>query len=274
MATKAFGSNIDVEGWALTSQIPQQSGEVITTYQGNASTLQDAIAYVEDEKNEIYFDSLEPDIDEQTGVATIKLTKSANNTITKPTSTSQVRTPTVVIQGAMLSPQLHMHPTFKDMPLSGIASVNYCLSKRGQVTRGNLHGEPEITYIYARWRSYGIDTYLAPSYTMTITFYLKKASKIGDFILKPCKVWRFDTTLEEVPNDLRPTGINVPAWLAQAPNINSTRDGITVSQAFIGAEKFPNFYETEADNLVYEPPELIDKYWRDDAIENVSSGEE
>ena len=167
-----------------------------------------------------------------------------------------------------------MHPTFKDMPLSGIASVNYCLSKRGQVTTGNLHGETEITYLYARWRSYGIDTYLAPSYTMTITFYLKKASKIDDFILKPCKVWTLATTLEEVPNDLRPKDIGVPAWLAQAPTINITRDGITVSQAFVGAEKFPNFYESEEKTLVYEPPQLIDKYWRDDAIENVSSGEE
>lgn len=274
MATNAFGSNIGVDGWALTSQIPQQSGEVITTYQGNASTLQDAIAYVENEKNNIYFDSLETDIDEQTGIATIKLTKSANNTETKPTNASQVRTPSVVIQGSMLSPQLHMHSTFKDMPLSGIASVNYCLSKRGQVTNGNLHGEPEITYLYARWRSYGIDTYIAPSYTMTITYYLKKVSKIEDFILTPCKVWKFATTLENVPNDLRPKDIEVPAWLAQAPTINITRDGITVSQAFVGAEKFPNFYESEDKALVYEPPQLIDKYWRDDAIENVSSGEE
>jgi hypothetical protein len=277
MATLALGSNYNkILGWAKTSEVEQPSGEKVTVFRGVIAKLGDTLAAIAADKSLVY-DDLKLEKDEELGTATITLTKSAVTTESKPAN-GQTRNPTVSIQGSMLSPQLHQHPTFangKDkLTLSAIATTNYCLKNYGEVATGDLHGESEIAYTYARWRSYGIDTFLAPSYTMTLTFYISNTSHVKSFIQKAGKVFSFNTAVSLLPNDLKPKGIEVPAWLAQAPSINITADGITVSQAFVGAQAFPSFYETESEDLVYTPPELKDVYWRDLKHKREHSGEE
>jgi hypothetical protein len=278
MATKAFGWNYDksLVGWAKVSETAQPSGEATIVFRGILSSLSSALTAIANDDKLIY-DAVSVDTDEESGTATITLTKSATTTESKP-STGQTRLPTVAIQGSMLSPQLHQHPTFstgeKPLTLSAIATTNYCLKNYGEVATGDLHGEEEIAFTYARWRSYGIDTYLAPSYTMTITYYLDKTSKIDDFILEAGKVFKFSSAISRLPNDIKPTDIGVPAWLAQAPSINITSDGITVSQAFVGAKAFPSFYASEDKSLTYDAPDLPDIYWRDLKHKREHSGEE
>lgn len=278
MATKAFGQSYNkaLVGWAKVSELTQKSGETTIVFRGVATSLEQAISTIEADASIIY-DKMQVDTDEETGTATITLTKSPTTTDSKPPS-GQVRNPTCSIQGSMLSPQLHQHPTFSEgetpLTLSAIATTNYCLKNYGEVGTGDLHGEEASAFVYARWRSYGIDTYLAPSYTMTLTYYLEKISKISDFIAKAGKVFAFNTAIKLLPNDIKPEDIGVPAWLAQAPSISITSDGITVTQTFVGAKAFPSFYETEDKTLVYDAPDLPDVYWRDLKNRRANSGAE
>ena len=275
MATKEIGSKLgEAFGWAKVSVITQPSGESVSVYRGSITYLDKAIAYIKSANGPLY-DSMDIDSDEESGTATITLNKSATTTDGKPDD-GQTRNPTVSIQGTMLSPQLHQHPTFSEgdnkLTLSAIATTDYCLKNNGEVITSDLNGENPLAIIYARWRAYGIDTYLAPSYTMSITYYLESTDKAKEFILAAGMVCTFDTACAKLPNALKPEYLDIPAWLAQAPSINITDDGVTVTQAFIGAKAFPSFYETEDTKLVYDPPELSDEYWKKN--KNANSGVE
>ena len=281
MATKAFGYNYDqsLVGWAKVSETAQPSGEATIVFRGILTTLSSALTAIANDKNLIY-DAVSVDTDEESGTATITLTKSATTTESKPsTENGQVKNPTVSIQGSMLSPQLHQHPTFstgdKPLTLSAIATTNYCLKTYGEVANADLERESETAITYAQWRSYGIDTYLAPSYTMTITYYISDPDKAKEFILEAGKVFTFNTVIKNLKEDLKPKAIdNVGAWLAQAPSINITSDGVTVSQAFIGAKAFPSFYASEDKTLVYDAPKLSDEYFYDLKHRRENSGTE
>lgn len=279
MANKALGASYKgVLGWTKVSDVPQTSGEATIVFRGVLSSLAEAKIAIANDPTLVY-NTMQTETDEETQTATITLTKSAINTESKPNpEEGQTKLPTVSIQGTMLSPQLHQHPTFSSgenpLTLSAIAKINYCLKTLGNVTTGDLDGEPAIAKSYARWRSYGIDTYLAPSYTMTITYYLDKTKKAKDFILEAGKVFKFVTAIAKLPKDIQPEDLGVPAWLAQAPSINITSDGVTVSQSFVGAKAFPSFYTAEDKVLVYDAPELPDEYWRNRLKQQLSSGQE
>lgn len=277
MATKALGTNYqNVIGWAKAEETPQESGEKVVIFRGALVNLGVALSAIKADDTLIY-DDVKIDTDAESGTATITLTKSPTTTTSKP-GKDQVKNPTVSIQGAMLSPQLHQHPFFsqgqKPLTLSAIATVNYCLKNYGEVAAADLERESDAALIYAQWRSYGIDTYLAPTYTMNITYYLSSTAKITDFIEAAGKVFKFTTAIKRLPKDLQPKDIGVPAWLAQAPSINITSDGITVTQSFVGATAFPSFYSTEDKTLVYDAPQLSDEYFYDLKHKRENSGTE
>ena len=277
MATKALGTNYqNVVGWAKAEETPQESGEKVVIFRGALVNLGAALSAIKADDTLIY-DDVKIDTDAESGTATITLTKSPTTTTSKP-GNDQVKNPTVSIQGSMLSPQLHQHPFFsqgeKPLTLSAIATVNYCLKNYGEVAAADLERESNAALIYAQWRSYGIDTYLAPTYTMNITYYLSSTAKITDFIEVAGKVFKFDTVINRLPKDKQPPDISVPAWLAQAPSINITSDGITVTQSFVGATAFPSFYATEDKTLVYDAPQLSDEYFYDLKHKRENSGTE
>lgn len=276
MATNAIGTNIELAGWALVQQVTQPSGEYSAEYRGNMDTLSAAVAKV---KATADYDTINVSVDASTGVATITISRGANNTATK-VPTGETKMPTCNIAGSMLSPKLHQAPFFlvgegdsaTPLPLEMIKGIEWSLKNIGIVTTGDFFpgfnaAQLAKGHAYAAWRVFGIDTYLSPSYQMTITHYLEPAQKsnLAAYYKEAGKVWSWATAINKLPTALRPQDMGVPAWLAQAPSVSYTKDGITVTQVFIGAEKFPAFYpvETGTEGLTYEPPALPEGYWRD-----------
>lgn len=295
MAINKTGTNVDVLGWALVNATTQPSGEYTAEYRGSIDNLDAMLAKLgaTDAENDAYYDSVQVTKDTQTGVATISISAGAGTMEAKERiPAGETKMPTVSINGTMLSPPLHQNPNFTTvteeegqapvetpMTLQEISSIEWCLKNQGIVTNGDLPATTnELVKLYARWRMFGIDTYLAPSYAMTITRFIDVKSKndIKNKIYEAGKVWKFATLAAALPAAVRPVDFDVPAWLAQAPTISYTKDGITVAQTFVGAQAFPDFYAREAEELVYLPPAMPDGYWRDSKLVQLqqSSGEE
>lgn len=276
MAIKSKGSNINVVGWALVNKTTQPSGEYSAEYKGDLSKLSDF--YTAIAAADVYYDTINLSKDSATGVATVTITRAAADEKAK-IPEGQTRMPTCTIQGTMLSPKLHQCPSFNQatdangattespLPLIALQSVEWNLKNKGIVTSGDFPVgiASENVYRYARWRMFGIDSYLAPSYAMTITIYLdiKQKAKIASYIKTAGKVWAWATAIDVLPPSIQPQAVGMAAWLAQAPSIAYAKEGITITQVFIGAKKFPSFYEAETADLVYDPPEIPDGYWRD-----------
>lgn len=294
MAINKKGTNVDVLGWALVNATTQPSGEYTAEYRGSIDNLDAMLAKLgaTGDDNDNYYDSVQVTKDTQSGVATVTITAGAGTIEAKERiPAGETKMPTVSIQGSMVSPPLHQNPNFTTvtqeegqapvetpLTLEEIRCVEWCLKNQGMVTDGDLPvATNELVKLYARWRMFGIDTYLAPSYVMTITRFLDVKSKnnVPNVIKDAGKVWSFATLAATLPTAVRPVNIGVPAWLAQAATVNYTKDGITVTQTFVGAQAFPNFYATESPNLVYLPPAMPDGYWRDSKwMQNqISSGE-
>lgn len=289
MAISSKGSNIEIDGWALVNAITQPSGDYIAEYRGDASKLDEFLEEVNAD-NSFHYDTINIAKDPTSGVATVTITANADVAVKIPEG--QTRMPTCNIQGTMLSPKLHQCPSLNQttnsqgataeapLPLEAIQSVEWNLKNKGVVTSGDFPVTiaTENVYLYARWRMFGLDTYLAPSYAMTITIYLdiSKKTKIGDYIKTAGKVWAWASAINVLPETIQPQTIDVAAWLAQAPSIAYTKEGITITQVFIGAEKFPSFYESENADLVYNPPAMPEGYWRDSAWgqAQITSGDE
>lgn len=284
---KAVGTNIDVEGWALVSRVEQDGGGYTCEYRGAADKLDAMKAYLysnnQDGSAVNYFDSMDISIDSTSGVAIIRTNTSAiTATTAERVPEDQTQQPTCVITGSMASPPIHQHPYFSEnenadlnLTLEDIQAVEWCLKNNGIVTAGDIHATGMRVDEYARWRCFGIDTYLAPAYTMELTYYLKSSQKasIASFIKTAGKVWSLSSAIARLPASIQPLADTVPpAWLAQAPTINYTSNGITVSQSFVGAEKFPSFYKAETEALVYDAPALPLQYWRESKFRQLSSG--
>lgn len=289
MAIDSKGSNIEIEGWALVNATTQPSGEYTAEYKGDLSKLDEFLAAVNADAS-FHYDSINVSKDQSTGVATVSIT--ANADVATKIPDGQTRMPTCTIQGTMLSPKLHQCPSLNQttdtqgattetpLPLIALQSVEWNLKNKGIVTSGDFPPgiATENVYLYARWRMFGLDTYLAPSYAMTVTIYLdiKQKAQIASYIKKAGKVWAWASAIDVLPISIQPQAIDVAAWLAQAPSIAYTKEGITITQVFIGAEKFPSFYEAETSDLVYDPPAIPDGYWRDSEFVQAqqTSGEE
>jgi hypothetical protein len=285
---KAIGTNINIEGWALVSSIPQESGAYVTEYRGSADKIDEMKAYLyalnQDGTNTNYFDTLEvASVDPQSGIAVIRTSTSASTATNKERiPDDQTQQPTCTINGSMLSPQLHQMPYFtssedtaQNLALEDIQTIEWCLRNQGIVTDGDIRDAKSVDE-YARWRSFGIDTYLAPTYTMALTFYIKASQKknLVQYIKKAGQVWKLESVIAKLPKSIQPNIDIVPqAWLAQAPTIAYTSNGITISQNFVGAEKFPSFYVAEDEKLKYDAPLLPSVYWRDTKFRQLSSGQ-
>lgn len=284
---KAVGTNIGIEGWALVSRVEQEGGGYISEYRGSADKLADMKAYLYSNTQAggavNFFDSMDVSVDSTSGIATIRTNTSANTASSaERVPDDQTQQPTCTITGSMASPPIHQHPYFSEnenadlnLTLEDIQAVEWCLKNNGIVTAGDIHATGMRVDEYARWRCFGIDTYLAPTYTMALTFYLKTSQKasIANYIKTAGKVWTLATSTAQLPPSIKPVANTVPpAWLAQAPTINYTANGITVSQSFIGADKFPSFYKAETEALVYDAPALPLQYWRESKFRQLSSG--
>lgn len=275
MAIKEFGSGNDC-GWSKTNDFVDLNGLHTIEFQGRADKIKEFYATLT--SGEYSWDRCETTLDQQTGVATIHIyDENSSEEVAHPT-TEETRLPTVVIQGAMNALQLHQSPYFnsskagESLTTEAIVATDYCLKNFGQVTSGDLNGENAVGIEYAQWRSFGIDTFLAPTYVMTITFYLNSKSNIAKRIFEAGKVFKFASLLKDIPKKIQPIDINVPAWLAQAPSINSSTEGFVLSQQFIGAQKFPKFYPSEDDGLLYSAPALPDGKWKNTKYPTASSG--
>lgn len=271
----------DAIGWAKTSVTTQTGGAKTIEYQGNTDNLDDALAFIK--LNEKY-DDISISSDPTSGTSTITLTVNAQTALATDTSTipdGEVRMPQVAITGSMASPNLHQSPFFyKDAndPLSLLAvqTIEYLLKNKGFVVEGDIAQFGATDTLYALWKCYGMDTYLAPTYTMTITYSFEAnangKAKLSERILEAGKVFSWATVIASIPTGVQPASIGVPAWLANAPSISYDGDAITLTQSFTGADKFPNFYKRENENLVYAPPALPTVVIQE--IEEATSGEE
>lgn len=268
-------------GWAKTSVTTQTGGAKTIEYQGNTDNLSEALAYI---KGAEKYDDITISNDPTSGTSTVTLSVNAQTALTEEDSTipeNEVRMPSVSIVGSMASPNLHQAPFFYSnendkLSLLAVQTIEYLLKNKGFVVAGDIAQFGATDTLYALWKCYGMDTYLAPTYTMTITYYFEAnasgKAKLSSRILEAGKVFAWASVIADIPNGVKPIDIGVAAWLANAPSISYDGDAITLTQSFTGADKFPNFYKRENDNLVYAPPALPTVVVQE--IEEATSGEE
>lgn len=278
MASKSLGGIDGLDGWAKTKDFIDQTGKRTIELKGSVDNLKEALKKVREDYDGS--SELNIDTDEQTATATISIVTSEieGGSIGTDADNDESKSPTWSLQGTMLSPQLHQSPYFQKgnnkLSTEAVVAVDYCIKNYGQVTRGDLFSQDSIAHLYASWRMYGIDTYLAPSYNFTVTHYLKagRFDKVKNYVKKAGMVFKFDSIINNIPARLQPKDIDVKAWLAQAPTINMQGEEITVSQSFIGADAFPTFYEAEDQSLLYDAPQIPDGYWRNSKYIKLTSG--
>lgn len=283
-----IGSNINVEGWACTKDSTDINGERTIEYQGATANYNAALTAI-NATIKVYTERTSTE-DPTTGITTISIVRSANldqddsqpDAPTVPIDEYQM--PTVSIQGAMVQAQLHENPVFASLTPQDFRTVEWCLKNNGTVTIGDLGLEADdasALAIYARWRVWGVDTYSVPVYNMTITHFLttKKKASVNSYYREPSKVYSFNDATSTLPPLIKPQRVQigateVDAWFANAPSIQYTRDGITVSQTFVGALKYPSFYSgalTAEGSQYYTPSALTDS---NVAAKDSSSGTE
>lgn len=269
-------------GWAKTSVTTQTGGAKTIEYQGNTDFLSEALSYI---KGNERYDDISISSDPTTGTSTVTLSLNAQTALATSDAVvvpeDEVRMPTVAIVGSMASPNLHQAPFFYSnandkLSLLAVQTIEYLLKNKGFVVASDIAQFGGMDTLYALWKCYGMDTYLAPTYTMTISYFFEASAsgktKLAQRILEAGKVWSWSKVIESIPSGVKPSDIGVPAWLANAPSISYDGDAITLTQSFTGADKFPNFYKRENEDLVYAPPALPTVAIQD--IEEISSGTE
>lgn len=268
-------------GWAKTQVTTQSTGAKTIVYQGDTDNLSSALGYI---KSVETYDDLTIASDPNTGTSTVTLNVTAvtaNAEVATEIPEEETRMPTCSISGSMASPSLHQHPSFSPaegdkLNILAMQVLEYLLKNKGFISMGDLKTFNSVEMLYAQWRVYGMDTYLAPTYTMTKTHSFEATkngrTKAQGVILQSGKVFKFETVISSLPKAVQPIDIGVPAWLANAPSIAYDENGITVTQTFTGATAFPNFYDKEDESLVYAPPTIPEINYNDNITDIGSSG--
>lgn len=256
------GTELNKDGWAKVKDFTDPtSGDKQTVYKGRADSLGD---FVDELKKEVGYDEIIIDKGASDATATVTIIKTYGADSEKPAkpSENEVALPDVVLQGSMLQVPLCQAPKFglsedgtvqNGLTIQRVKTIEYLLREKGTITKNDAG--PELAQQYASWLMLGMKTYEKPVYTLSITYHLRvdKAKNVEKFVQSAGKVLNFDDITGELParlNVYHPTGFE--KWLAQAPTVKYGANSIDVSQTFIGAKDWPNYY----DNGTWEAPEI------------------
>lgn len=247
------GNWLGVHGWALARDFTDpESGEHQLTYKGRADSLDDFLGRLKDGSG---YDRLEVQKDEATATATVTVTETYAPDDTSPAKPGKNETalPDVTLQGSMLQVPLCQAPLFgltgeagasaTDLTVQRVKTIDYIIREKGTITQ--TEAGPELAQKYAAWLLLGMKTFSKPVYNLSITHHLRvdKAELVTDFVETAGTVLAFSKITRTLPKRLKPyqpTGF--VAWLAQAPTVRYGAQSIDVTQTFIGAKKWPEYY--------------------------------
>lgn len=245
------GNALNVLGWILTRDFTDpESGERQITYKGRSDALDD---FLDALKQNTYYDKLEVQKEEAT--ATVTVTKAYSEDAQTPARPSDKETalPDVTLQGSMMQVPLCQAPFFgltsddkKEagrLSLQRVKMIDYLIREKGTITfneAGNDYGRK-----YAGWLLLGMKTFDKPVYTLSITYHLRvnEAESVAKFVKNSGTILAFKAITESLPKRLqpyKPDGFD--NWLAQAPTVRYGAKSIDVSQNFIGAKAWPEYY--------------------------------
>ena len=248
------GNAFNVDGWALTRNfIDPVSGDAQIVYKGRADTLDSFLKKLE---GNVGYDKMEVQKDEATSTATVTITKAYGPDSTKPAQPSgdEVALPDVTLQGSMLQVPLCQAPFFgltgeagdgeAALTVQRVKTIDYIIREKGTITLTEA-GSSALGQKYAAWLLLGMKTFSKPVYTLSITYHLRvdKPSKVSSFVETAGTVLTFSEITGSLPARLKvyePDGFD--AWLAQAPTVRYGAQSIDVTQTFIGAKKWPEYY--------------------------------
>lgn len=247
------GKVLEVTGWVLARDFTDpESGEHQITYKGRADSL---AAFLKKLKDNSVYDKLEVQKDEATATATVTATETYSpdkDTPAKP-SDNETALPDVTLQGSMLQVPLCQAPLFgltgeadasaTALTVQRVKTIDYIIREKGTITQ--TEAGPKLAQKYAAWLLFGMKTFSKPVYTLSITHHLRvdKSDKVAEFVETAGTVLAFSKITGTLPKRLQPyhpTGFDV--WLAQAPTVRYGAQSIDVTQTFIGAKKWPEYY--------------------------------
>ena len=246
------GNWLGVPGWALARDFTDpESGEHQVTYKGRADSLADFLDRLKDGSG---YDRLEVQKDETTATATVTVTETYSPDDTAPAKPSGNETalPDVTLQGSMLQVPLCQAPLFgltgeadagTALTVQRVKTIDYIIREKGTITQ--TEAGPELAQKYAALLLLGMKTFSRPVYTLSITHHLRvdKAERVADFVKTAGTVLAFATITGTLPKRLKPYQPDgFTAWLAQAPTVRYGAQSIDVTQTFIGAKKWPEYY--------------------------------
>lgn len=244
------GEALAITGWTLVRDFTDpESGEHQMIYKGRMDSLQSLLAVL---KKTAGYDKINVQKDEATATATVTITKTYGGYTTSPAKPSDNETalPDVTLQGAMLQVPLCQAPIFglsetakNGLTVQRIKTIDYIIREKGTITTSEAGGE--LAQKYAAWLLLGMKTFDKPVYTLSITHHLRvdKAEQVATFVKSAGTVLAFEAITKSLPKSLKPycpSGFD--AWLAQAPTVKYGANVIDVSQTFIGAKKWPEYY--------------------------------
>lgn len=247
------GKSLQVEGWVLTRDfLDSESGERQIIYKGRVDSLSTFITKV---KASGGYDRLEVQKDEATATATVTTTKNYGkgaSSTTKP-SANETALPDVTLQGSMIQVPLCQAPLFglsedggsgDALTVQRVKTIDYIIREKGTITKNEAGSS--LAQKYAAWLLLGMKTFEKPVYMLSITYHLRvdKSKKVSSFVEEAGTILKFADIITSLPSALRPyQPSGFAEWLAQAPTVRYGAQSIDVTQTFIGAKKWPEYYK-------------------------------
>lgn len=248
------GDALTIDGWALARNFTDPaSGDTQIVYKGRADKLDTFIEKLEEGGG---YDRLEVQKDEASVTATVTVTKAYGPDDKNPAkpSSDEVALPDVTLQGSMLQVPLCQAPFFglaekegdgEALTVQRVKTIDYIIREKGTITKNEAGSS--LAQKYAAWLLLGMKTFEKPVYTLSITYHLRvdKPSKVSTFVETAGTILSFSDITKPLPARLKvycPDGF--AEWLAQAPTVRYGAQSIDVTQTFIGAKKWPEYYKS------------------------------
>lgn len=261
------GDTAIADGWIRVSVTTDSDGKKTIVYRGGLNNFSKARAYVAKAFPTAYDITESKDTESGTGEITVTGTNvdpdgggGGGGGDEDPDTTA---TPTCTLQGQMVAVPLYQAPYFNlgtDMTLQDLRAIDTMIREYGTVTLAMIAGFNKKVQEYAQWLFVGEKNFLKECYMLTVVQHLENvdgggAGKAQARIVTPGTViaWSAIWSKCNVDAKYRPQcPDSATYWLPLAPTVNVSATEVTLTQAFQGAAKFPNYYP----DGTWEPPSL------------------
>lgn len=260
------GDTAIADGWIRVSVTTGSNGKKTVVYRGGLNNFTKARAYV----GKAFPTAADISESKDTASGTGEITVTGTNVDPDgggggggQEDADTTATPSCTLQGQMIAVPLYQAPYFNlgtDITLQDLRAIDTMIREQGTVTRAMLAGYNAKVQEYAQWLFCGEKTFLKECYMLTVTQHLENvdgggASKAGARIVTPGTViqWGAIWSKCNVDAKYRPEcPSSASYWLPLAPTVHVSATEVTLTQAFQGAAKFPNYYT----DGTWEPPSL------------------